>query len=202
MFFPILSDLQGVLDHQKTKTPYGDIASIAQWDWGWRVHPIDKINKWHNGIDLPSPQGTPIYAPLEGTISVLGNDSTSGYYMKIGHDFNKDNPEVIETAYVHLRDYPFGGPYGPGIAKGVAVKKGQLIGYIGSTGASTGPHLHFIVRVKPEYQTQVPGRSDSRDIDPLPFLDESLQKKIFGVSLTGIMAISAFGLYWWLSKTR
>jgi len=203
MFFPILSDLKGVLDHQKTKTPYGNMESSQQWDWGWRDHPVTgEKRKWHNGVDLPSPQGTPIYSPLDGTVNVIGSDDISGHYLKIGHEGNSEHPEILETAYAHLRDHQFGGPYGPGISKGVGVRKGQLIGYVGSTGRVTGPHLHFIVRAKPEYRVSIPDRSDDRDIDPLPYLEDSLQKKIFGISLTGIMTISILVIYWYLSKTR
>lgn len=99
-----------------------------------RLHPVLKIRRPHHGIDYAAPSGTPVYALGDGRISVKGYQKRGGgNYLKIKHN------SVYTTVYMHLKGFA------KGMAKGVHVKQGQLIGYVGSTGLSTGPHLDFRV---------------------------------------------------------
>lgn len=97
-----------------------------------RKHPVLKISRPHHGVDYAAPAGTPVYAIGDGTITKKGYQrSGGGNYLYIKHN------GVYTTAYMHLKSFA------KGIAQGVRVKQGQLIGYVGSTGLSTGPHLDF-----------------------------------------------------------
>ncbi|MES2432433.1 MAG: M23 family metallopeptidase [Pseudomonadota bacterium] len=99
--------------------------------FGPRMHPILKVLKLHKGTDWAAPVGTPVVAAFGGTILAAGDGGTYGNLIKITH------PGNLETRYAHLS------AFADGIKAGVAVTAGQLIGYIGTTGQSTGPHLHF-----------------------------------------------------------
>ena len=99
--------------------------------FGYRKHPILKKRLMHTGTDFAAPTGTKIYAAGDGTISKIGRYGGYGNYIKIRHD------SVWQTAYGHLSRF------GKGMRKWKRVKKGDLIGYVGSTGRSTGPHLHY-----------------------------------------------------------
>ena len=97
--------------------------------YGMRIHPLEGIWKMHNGVDLAAPQGTPIYASRSGTVSAATYDSSSGYYVQINHG------DGYRSIYMHMTHYVVG--------YGQYVSQGQVIGYCGSTGLSTGSHLHF-----------------------------------------------------------
>ena len=99
--------------------------------YGWRVHPITGKNSFHNGVDLPNSQGTPIYAVRSGTVTTTTYSSVYGYYVTINHG------DGFSSMYAHLTHYV--------VSSGQHVSKGQVIGYMGSTGWSTGPHLHFTI---------------------------------------------------------
>lgn len=99
--------------------------------FGYRRHPIHKTMKFHNGVDYAAPKGTAIFASGNGVVEMAQYVNGYGNYVKIRH-----NGEY-ETAYGHMQGFA------KGIRKGVRVRKGQVIGYVGSTGQSTGPHLHF-----------------------------------------------------------
>lgn len=99
--------------------------------YGWRIHPITKKNSFHNGVDLANASGTPIYAAKGGTVTTAGYNGVYGYYVTINHG------DGFSTLYGHLTHYV--------VASGQSVSGGQVIGYMGSTGWSTGPHLHFTV---------------------------------------------------------
>lgn len=101
--------------------------------WGWRVHPISKEVKMHNGIDIAMPRGTPIYACHEGTIETGNNPEGLGRWIKI----IKENGDY--TLYGHLNTVS--------VYRGQTVNPGHLIGYVGSTGQSTGDHLHLEVYI-------------------------------------------------------
>lgn len=98
-----------------------------------RMHPIYKKIMPHEGVDYSAPSGTPVYALGEGTVITAACDNRAGNYIKIKHN------AVYTTGYNHLSRFA------PGIHQGTRVSQGQLIGYVGSTGASTGPHLDFRV---------------------------------------------------------
>jgi murein DD-endopeptidase MepM/ murein hydrolase activator NlpD len=109
------------------------------------MHPIYKTPKNHNGVDFAAPTGTPIYAAGKGTIIHAAMSGGAGNLIKLDHG------DGLETRYMHLNEFA------PGIAPGTAVTQGQLIGFVGTTGGSTGPHLHFEIRVNEAY------------VDPLSF---------------------------------
>jgi murein DD-endopeptidase MepM/ murein hydrolase activator NlpD len=101
--------------------------------FGMRKHPIDGYNKMHRGTDFAAPMGTPIMASGSGIIIRARWCGGGGNCVKIKHN------STYETIYAHMKNF------GNGIKEGVRVKQGQIIGYVGSTGNSTGPHLHYEV---------------------------------------------------------
>jgi len=102
-------------------------------NFGNRVHPIFGTVRMHNGLDLDGNMGDPIVAAQSGTVLSAGWQSGYGNTIVLDHGDN------LSTVYAHQTSFE--------VAAGDAVQTGQLIGYVGSTGNSTGPHLHFEVRV-------------------------------------------------------
>lgn len=105
--------------------------------FGYRWHPVTGEWKMHNGIDLPYPQGTPIYASRSGYVTTAKYNSSAGNYVVVNHQDN------YSSVYMHMTHYV--------VKVGEYVKAGQLLGYMGSTGRSTGPHLHFGIMYKGSY---------------------------------------------------
>lgn len=106
--------------------PYYTLTSA----FGMRIHPIQKVWKMHNGVDLACSQGTPIYAARSGKVTVASYQAGgAGYYVSINHG------DGFSSIYMHMTHYI--------VSAGQYVSQGQVIGYVGSTGGSTGPHLHF-----------------------------------------------------------
>ena len=103
--------------------------------FGMRKHPIDGYNKMHKGTDFAAPMGTPIMASGDGIVKKAGWCGGGGNCVKIKHN------STYQTVYAHMSKFA------RGIKSGVRVKQGQTIGYVGSTGKSTGPHLHYEVIV-------------------------------------------------------
>ncbi|WP_440653521.1 peptidoglycan DD-metalloendopeptidase family protein [Candidatus Pelagibacter sp. HIMB1542] len=103
--------------------------------FGMRKHPIDGFNKMHRGTDFAAPTGTPIMASGDGVVKKAGWCGGGGNCVKIRHN------STYQTVYAHMSKFA------RGIKAGVRVKQGQTIGYVGSTGKSTGPHLHYEVIV-------------------------------------------------------
>ncbi len=103
--------------------------------FGMRKHPIDGYNKMHRGTDFAAPTGTPIMASGDGVVKKAGWCGGGGNCVKIRHN------STYQTIYAHMSKFA------RGIKAGVRVKQGQTIGYVGSTGKSTGPHLHYEVIV-------------------------------------------------------
>lgn len=101
--------------------------------FGHRKHPVLGYTKLHKGVDFAAPTGTPIYAAGDGIVERASRFSSYGHYIRIRHKGS------LKTAYAHLHGYA------RGIKAGVKVKQGQVIGFIGTTGRSTGPHLHYEV---------------------------------------------------------
>jgi murein DD-endopeptidase MepM/ murein hydrolase activator NlpD len=101
--------------------------------YGNRTHPVLGYKKMHKGLDFAAPTGTPVYAAGDGTILRANWFSSFGNYVKIRHN------DSYTTAYAHLHKFA------KGIRKGTRVKQGQTIAYVGTTGRSTGPHLHYEV---------------------------------------------------------
>ena len=100
--------------------------------FGLRIHPVYKVKKMHNGIDFAASIGTPIYATADGTVAKVSvRFSGYGKMVEIDHGFG------YRTRYAHMHDFT--------VRKGQQVKRGDLIGYVGNTGLSTAPHLHYEV---------------------------------------------------------
>ena len=99
--------------------------------YGYRTNPITGNYQLHNGIDLAANRGTPIYAAKTGTVSTAASGYGWGNYVVINHG------DGYSTLYAH-QDYYI-------VSEGDTVTQGQVIGYVGSTGNSTGPHLHFTI---------------------------------------------------------
>ncbi|WP_415304148.1 peptidoglycan DD-metalloendopeptidase family protein [Candidatus Pelagibacter sp. Uisw_090] len=113
------------------KTPINGARLSSSF--GMRKHPIDGYNKMHRGTDFAAPMGTPIMASGSGVITRARWCGGGGNCVKIKHN------STYETIYAHMKNFA------RGIKEGLRVKQGQIIGYVGSTGKSTGPHLHYEV---------------------------------------------------------
>ena len=112
------------------------IQPVQGWitsEFGYRSSPFTGRREFHSGLDISAPMGTPIYAPAEGKISFSGKDGAYGITLVINHG------RGITTRYAHLQKYV--------VEKKQTVSRGQLIGYVGNSGRSTGPHLHYEVLV-------------------------------------------------------
>ena len=106
--------------------------------FGMRVHPISGRWKMHNGVDMAAPQGTPIYAAKSGKVTKTAFQAGgAGYYVSINHG------DGFTSVYMHMTHYI--------VSPGTYVNAGQVIGYVGSTGGSTGPHLHFGISYNGSY---------------------------------------------------
>jgi murein DD-endopeptidase MepM/ murein hydrolase activator NlpD len=114
-------------------------------DYGMRLHPVTGRRAAHKGIDLAAPTGTPIHATADGMISRASWYSTYGLYVAVEHGGQ------LQTRYAHMSRL--------NVAEGQRVRKGDVIGYVGSTGRSTGPHLHYEVRI------------DGAAVNPVPYMN-------------------------------
>ncbi|NOY37186.1 MAG: M23 family metallopeptidase [Chlorobi bacterium] len=106
--------------------------------WGWRIHPIYKIRKFHYGMDFTAPRGTPVYATGDGVVKTIRR-SRRGY----GNQILIDHGFGYVTQYAHLNAF--------NVKKGQHVHRGDVIGFVGSTGLSTAPHLHYGVLYNGKY---------------------------------------------------
>ncbi|HKN41327.1 MAG TPA: M23 family metallopeptidase, partial [Sphingomicrobium sp.] len=111
------------------------LAGIMRSGFGLRRHPVLGYTKMHTGVDWSAPGGTPIYASGNGTVDKVGWESGYGKYVRIRHN------NGYETAYGHMT------AYARGMDEGTRVRQGQVIGFVGSTGLSTGSHLHYEILV-------------------------------------------------------
>ena len=126
---------------------YWPLAGVAVTSgYGVRQHPILGGSRLHRGVDLPARSGTPVRAAADGVIRYRGRNGGYGRFIRLDHGFG------LETAYGHLRGYAMG------LHPGTRVHRGEVIGYVGSSGLSTGPHLHYEVRM------------NGRALDPLAFM--------------------------------
>ena len=108
-----------------------DSTTISS-DYGYRIHPIFNTERFHAGVDINANSGDPIYAADSGTVAIATYSSSYGYYVVINHGGGNS------TLYAHMSSMA--------VSAGDTVTQGQVIGYVGSTGWSTGPHLHFETR--------------------------------------------------------
>ena len=106
-------------------------------DYGWRIHPTLGVNKFHNGVDMAAPGGSPILAAYDGTVAAAGYSSTMGNYIYLNHGSG------LVTIYMHASALY--------VSAGQNVSKGDKIAAVGTTGRSTGNHLHFGVRLNGAY---------------------------------------------------
>jgi len=121
----------------------------ARSPYGWRVHPITGKRKFHHGVDVAAPVGTPLTAPADGVVAHKGSGASGGNTLILKH------ADDVFTVYYHLQKPSH-------LNKGTRVEQGELIGLVGNTGASTGPHLHWEVRRS---------RTWGDTVDPVPFLE-------------------------------
>ncbi|WP_251037841.1 M23 family metallopeptidase [Paenibacillus albidus] len=131
---------QAKVQAQQARARQAKLDSVAEWptqsrmissSFGYRTDPFKGSSAFHSGIDIAAPSGDPVYAALGGTVLAVDQQGARGKYIVIEH------PGGLETWYMHLS--------GMNVTAGEKVRKGQNIGQIGSTGRSTGPHLHFQV---------------------------------------------------------
>ena len=134
--------LKMTLNKEKMLASIPAIMPVANEDlkktasgWGYRIHPIYKVRKMHYGMDFTAPVGTPVYSTGDGKVLEVSGSKRSrsgfGLVIKIDHDYG------YETIYAHLNSF--------NVKVGQVVKRGELIGYVGNTGGSTAPHLHYEV---------------------------------------------------------
>lgn len=133
--------------------------------FGWRIHPIKKTRRFHYGVDLGATSGTPVYAAESGTVKNIRYDGARGNYIDIQHN------NGLVTRYQHLIRKP-------NFRIGATVQKGQQIANVGSTGMSTGAHLHFEVHV------------NGKAVDPAPYIGLGSKKKRKGGKGDGGIPIS------------
>lgn len=126
--------------------PVGGVGMSS--GFGMRVHPVLGGRRQHKGIDLAAPVGTPIHASADGMVSKAEWFSSYGLYVSLEHG------GTIQTRYGHMSRL--------NVFAGQQVKKGDIIGYVGTTGRSTGPHLHYEVRIAGEA------------VNPLPYMQAEL----------------------------
>lgn len=128
-------------------------------NFGMRTHPVLGGLRGHKGVDMAAPTGTPIYATADGMVSKAEWFSSYGNFISIAHGAE------LETRFGHLSRMA--------VSAGQRVRKGDLIGYVGSTGRSTGPHLHYEVRVA------------GLAVDPTPYMSETGAQRAFAAALGG-----------------
>jgi murein DD-endopeptidase MepM/ murein hydrolase activator NlpD len=134
-----------------------DLTRVAS-GFGYRIDPIYKTVKLHAGLDFAAPQGTPIYATANGTVTVAGNTGNGyGNHVVINHGYG------YETLYGHMVKVK--------AKAGQQVKRGEVIGYVGSTGKSTGPHCHYEVH------------KNGQKIDPVYFFYNDLSPEQYDLLL-------------------
>ena len=133
--------------------------------FGMRRHPILGYSRMHRGVDFAGPTGTPILAAGDGVVEVIGQNRGYGNYIRLRHN------NSLQTAYAHMSRFA------RGLARGSRVAQGDVIGYIGSTGLSTGPHLHYEVLV------------DGSQVNPLT-IDMPTGRQLAGAELAAFQALT------------
>jgi murein DD-endopeptidase MepM/ murein hydrolase activator NlpD len=140
-----------------SRTPLDDYRMSS--NYGMRTHPVLGGLRGHKGIDMAAPTGTPIYATADGLVTKSERFSSYGNFISIDHGAD------LETRFAHLSRMA--------VSAGQRVRKGDLIGYVGSTGRSTGPHLHYEVRVA------------GLAVDPTPYMTETGGERAYALALGG-----------------
>lgn len=142
----------------RISVPSGMPLAVARMssDYGMREHPVLGGRRAHQGVDLAAASGTPVYATADGVVDTAEYSSSYGNLIKVDHGAQ------LETRFAHLSRMVVGA--------GQKVRKGDLIGYVGSTGRSTGPHLHYEVRVS------------GQAVNPMPYMAQSQAQQDFALS--------------------
>ena len=144
------------LDDISISSPYGARSITVNGRYYW----------WHNGLDLKAQLNTPVYAVADGEVMAARYDNSYGYYIAIDHG-------KFGTLYAHLSHYK--------VTEGSIVKSGEIIGHTGSTGDTTGPHLHFEIRLGSYANFWERAHCDRsvfmNTIDPMLFIEDFLSKK-------------------------
>ncbi len=155
----LVKNKEQLLSHTPAIQPVSnkDLNRIAS-GFGYRIDPVYKTTKFHAGLDFSAPQGTPIYATANGTITLSGNTGNGyGNHVVINHGYG------YETLYGHMVRVK--------ARNGQSVKRGEVIGWVGSTGKSTGPHCHYEVH------------KNGQKIDPIYFFYNDLSPEQFDLIL-------------------
>lgn len=146
----ILQKLEENLDialHTPAVPPIEKIRITSQF--GYRKDPFTNMRRKHPGVDFGAPRGVPVYATADGTVTLAKRVNTFGKVVRIDHGYG------YETLYGHLQSF--------NVSLKQKIKRGDVIGFVGNTGRSTGPHLHYEVRV------------DKKAVDPMDYIfDESV----------------------------
>ncbi|MDO4665722.1 MAG: M23 family metallopeptidase [Actinomycetaceae bacterium] len=139
-------------ENDEVVMPLPENSFVYASPFGARYHPIFHTMKVHEGVDMAAPQGTPVFAIADGEVTEVGPNGGGGNTIYIKHTLK--NGETFSSGYLHLLDGSMR------VKVGDKVKAGQVIANVGSTGNSTGPHLHFEIRPNKD------------PIDPVPWLKE------------------------------
>ena len=129
----LVKNKEQLLSHTPAIQPVSnkDLNRVAS-GFGYRIDPVYKTTKFHAGLDFSAPQGTPIYATADGTVTTAGSTGNGyGNHVIINHGYG------YETLFGHMVRVK--------VRSGITVKRGEVIGWVGSTGKSTGPHCHYEV---------------------------------------------------------
>ncbi len=153
----VLSTYKELLADTPTMWPLKGVRGNITTRFGWTIHPFTHLGYLHTGVDIAWALGTPVEATANGTVSQTGYSEDTGNFITIQHKYG------FTTRYLHLLQIV--------TRKGNHVNRGDTIGYLGSTGLSTGPHLHYEVRLGANY------------VDPMNFL--SITPDLAGVKVSG-----------------
>jgi murein DD-endopeptidase MepM/ murein hydrolase activator NlpD len=152
-----VKEFQDLFASTPTTWPLKNGVGVITTRFGWTTNPFTHVGYMHTGVDIAYAYGTPVLATADGVVVSTAVSSDLGNYIIIQHKYG------FYTRYAHLSAYA--GKY-----KGDVVKRGDVIGYVGSTGLSTGPHLHYEVRLGAQY------------INPLPFLNIKASNAAIGLT--------------------
>ena len=153
----VLSTYKELLADTPTMWPLKGVRGNITTRFGWTIHPFTHLGYLHTGVDIAWALGTPVEATANGTVVQTGYTEDAGNFITIQHKYG------FTTRYLHLLEIV--------TRKGTHVNRGDTIGYVGNTGLSTGPHLHYEVRLGANY------------VDPMNFL--SITPDLAGVKVSG-----------------
>ncbi len=136
-----MNHIPGIFPLSDNSSSLSGYSSFLSGGFGLRRDPLQGDRKFHSGLDFQIAEGTPVVATANGTVTIAGRQGNYGNVIELSHGYN------YSTRYAHLSEIA--------VEEGAEVKRGEVIGYVGSTGKSTSPHLHYEVRFKGEPQNPV-----------------------------------------------